>query len=305
MIFQLRTVVCFCLLGLVQSALLRADEIAKSVGRGGDNQPSDVLTVQLALNQLPRDGAITSELLETDGLAGPITVAAIENFQRQTLGADAVTGLIEADGAVMERLNELVRAQPLTYRIARVALGERLFWRDGERTEREPVVTDRLRDYWLATDQTFTAEQIHDPAFQSEWPWSAAFISWVMKRAGSGDDFFYADSHWQYTAAAKANRLKKNDNPFQAFPIRDLPVTVGDVIVKRRSTSTATYENIERGHPTHGDIVIEFKDGEVVTIGGNVSNSVRTTMVPIDDEHKVTNKLFFAIVDVDPNAKGE
>jgi hypothetical protein len=36
---------------------------------------------------------------------------------------------------------------------------------------------------------SYRDDQLGDPAFQKDHPWSAAFISWIMKTAGAGNTF--------------------------------------------------------------------------------------------------------------------
>ena len=60
--------------------------IKGSVGRGGRNNPDDVKAIQAALNaQDVADGG-PSPKLAVDGIAGPLTTAAIEKYQRRHLG---------------------------------------------------------------------------------------------------------------------------------------------------------------------------------------------------------------------------
>lgn len=282
----------------LSTPLLLAAEIAKSVGNEGVNQPDDVLVVQLLLNQIPDAEGGPVDLLVPDGLNGPKTVAAIGKFQKRQLGEAAVTGRVDPAMATLEKLNAVVDAQSLNSRIVRVAKGERLFWKDGARTELELAVSTRLQKYWKAVGLDYTVDQLRDAEFQENNPWSAAFVSWVMKTAGAGDKFRYAASHWQYVAAAKMNRTEGNDNPLKAYRTDEKCAALADIVVKRRGTSMATYENIEMGHITHGDIVVATGKGEAETIGGNVSNSVKTTKVTLGENSKVNQDGYFAIVKV-------
>lgn len=289
----------FVLLALLFAApALAAEGIDGSVGRDGANAERDVLTVQILLNQVPAAEGGPEEMLVPDGVCGPRTIFAIERFQRQQLGDGGVTGRLEPGQPGLERLQAVVDRQPRNDRIIKIALGERLFWQDGKRTELDERVTTRLQQYWQAVGVKASLEQLRSERFHNEMPWSAAFISWVMKQAGAGDDFHYSDSHWEYVAAAKKNRLAGNDNPYKAYRPSEQPTALGDIVVKRRATNTATYDNIETGHPTHGDFVVAIKDGQAETIGGNVSNSVRTTMFPLDDQLHVSDERYFAIVKV-------
>src|SRR5688500_13378102 len=76
--------------------------ISASVGRGGANRADDVRTIQSALNaQEPTDGGPDVKLA-VDGLVGPLTIAAIEKYQRRQLGwAD---GRVDTDGPTIHAL---------------------------------------------------------------------------------------------------------------------------------------------------------------------------------------------------------
>lgn len=63
--------------------------IAGTVGRGGKNQPDDVMTIQLLLN-------LKGSSLDTDCYCGPRTIAAIEKFQKESLGWN--DGLVDPGG---------------------------------------------------------------------------------------------------------------------------------------------------------------------------------------------------------------
>jgi hypothetical protein len=76
--------------------------IQGAVGRGGRNLPADVRTIQSALNaEAPPEGGPTVKL-KVDGLAGPLTIAAIEKYQKRKIGwAD---GRVDPDGPTIHAL---------------------------------------------------------------------------------------------------------------------------------------------------------------------------------------------------------
>src|SRR5262245_37602756 len=79
--------------------------ISASVGQGGANRRPDVLTIQEMLNCIgTTDGGPTPKL-EVDGWIGPLTIAAIRQFQSRQFGwAD---GRVDVDQVTIVRLNEL------------------------------------------------------------------------------------------------------------------------------------------------------------------------------------------------------
>lgn len=77
--------------------------IGGSVGRGGRNSPEDVRTIQRALNDVdPADGGPILKLA-VDGVAGPLTIAAIEKYQKRQLGWS--DGRVDTDEPTIHALN--------------------------------------------------------------------------------------------------------------------------------------------------------------------------------------------------------
>jgi hypothetical protein len=75
--------------------------ILASVGRKGRNRPEDVRVVQALLNQnlpIPLAG------LALDGVAGPLTVSAIQEYQRRAVGMSRPDGLVEPGGPTYQAL---------------------------------------------------------------------------------------------------------------------------------------------------------------------------------------------------------
>ena len=125
-----------------------------------------------------------------------------------------------------------------------------------------------------------------------------------MKQAGAGSAFNYSAAHAAYIAAAKQNRLADNNNPFKAYRIREKRPRPGDLVCKSRAGSGATYDNIRVGHKTHCDIVTEVKPGQLTSIGGNVSDSVKATTVTTDAAGYIDDSKYFVVVTIeDPPGK--
>jgi len=77
--------------------------IKGSDGRGGRNSPDDVKTIQAALNAVePADGGPLLKLT-VDGIAGPLTIAAIEKYQKRQLGWS--DGRVDTDEPTIHALN--------------------------------------------------------------------------------------------------------------------------------------------------------------------------------------------------------
>lgn len=86
--------------------------IFEAVGQGflARNRPSDVKTIQEALNQVTvlsqRGGPLP--FLAVDGLVGPKTLAAILNFQKVQVTSIHADALVEPNKQTIKRLNEIV-----------------------------------------------------------------------------------------------------------------------------------------------------------------------------------------------------
>jgi peptidoglycan hydrolase-like protein with peptidoglycan-binding domain len=191
-------------------------------------------------------------------------------------------------------------SQAFRQKIVRLANQELARWGGGTIKETDSRVRQALQDYWkTGTGNNYSEAQLGDPSFQNDHPWSAAFISWVMRTAGAGSAFKYSSAHSTYTRWAKDNRVANGTNPFKAYRVSELAPQVGDIVCKRRAGSGATYENIRPGMKTHCDIVTEVRPGRLVTIGGNVSNSVAQTAPRTDTRGFLSDPNYFAVIRID------
>jgi Uncharacterized protein conserved in bacteria (DUF2272)/Phage tail lysozyme len=170
---------------------------------------------------------------------------------------------------------------PLCSEIARVALQQFRRWRSGGGTalvETSPMAGPILREYYrVGIGITPSYAQLQSTAFQDAHPWSAVFVSYVMRTAGAGPAFSYSAAHQTYIRAARRNRLDQNSaNPFWAFRATEVAPRVGDLVCAARMNSGATYDNIgdPQIRPTHCDVVTEVQPGRIRVIGGNVSQTV-------------------------------
>jgi hypothetical protein len=131
----------------------------------------------------------------------------------------------------------------------------------------------------------------------NEFPWSAAFISYIMNVSGAGNTFKYSGRHAVYIVASVKNRNTPN-YPFRGYPINEMRPEVGDLICAPRGANKRdlTYGKIvETGDfQSHCDIVVAKNSSTVEAIGGNVGDTVAKTIVALDANGflKVTDKSF-------------
>jgi len=155
-----------------------------------------------------------------------------------------------------------------------------------------------LQDYWkTGLGISYTTAQLALPAFQKAHYWSAAFISWVMRKAGSGSAFKYAASHSIYFAAARKNRAENNANPFKAYRPTEIAPRPGDLICNWRD-KPVTYDSVKPGDPGHCDVVVAVKSGHLLAIGGNKGSNGTVLMVkvPIDAKGRLKGSKFYGII---------
>jgi hypothetical protein len=191
--------------------------------------------------------------------------------------------------------------------IARVAREQFRRWRPGggkALTETSPAASPILREYYrVGVGTTVTDAQQQSTAYQASHPWSAVFISYVMRTAGAGPAFRYSAAHQYYVAAARKNRLDRNtSNPFWAFRATEIAPQIGDLVCASRSDSGATYDNIgdPQSRATHCDVVTEVRPGQIRVIGGNVSQTVGEKLLRTRPDGKLdlsgNQSHFFAVV---------
>jgi hypothetical protein len=196
---------------------------------------------------------------------------------------------LELEGPYAETFEGEGPASDFGMHAASLAKAQRALWRNGAAKETDPSMHDTLKGYWmtvLTPDDAETAIRSVPP-----WPWSAAFISWVVRNGGGGSSFTYATAHRVYTAAAKQARQQGDTSKFWAYRATEPQSSprVGDIIVKDRGPTIgtcggATYDNIDNGNSwdSHGDLVVDVTGNTVSAIGGNLGDTVGLTPYTLD-----------------------
>jgi soluble lytic murein transglycosylase-like protein len=215
-------------------------------------------------------------------------------------GEDALDRLLseaaDTDATDDERLwvseeEETASPAALPARIAAIANAEWERWDKGRKKETDPAVTKQLQDYYaIGVKRSVSARDLQNRAWQYDHPWSAVFISYVMRQAGAGDAFEYASAHATYVAAAKRARQSGLAWRFWAYRINEVAPMVGDLVCRDRRLcekcrcAGVTYESLERGGKTHCDIVVgvDRAKNRIRVIGGNVNQSVDEKFIALD-----------------------
>lgn len=120
-------------------------------------------------------------------------------------------------------------------------------------------------------------------------PWSAAFVSWLARGAGyTADEFPQTVLHWDYIERFMAARP---EDPFATRdPARYAP-RVGDLVCNARGGDTNGpngYAALRRG-AYHCELVVatDPAGASIDTIGGNVSDTVALTRVPVQADGRL------------------
>jgi hypothetical protein len=137
----------------------------------------------------------------------------------------------------------------------------------------------RVGTYWLDGTKTDGVD-----GRNHGMPWSAAFISWVMKTSGANDRFRYSTQHSVYIYQAIRDLLRNNTAAgFWCWRLNELKPKIGDIVCWSRQAGI-DYDNQSAGeYKGHCDIVVEVLSDRVNVVGGNVGNSVTRRPLPLND----------------------
>ncbi len=142
-------------------------------------------------------------------------------------------------------------------------------------TETEAGYADRVGVYWESVNRDLTG-------LDTEEPWSAAFMSWVMRRAGLGKRFTYSEWHAHYIRRAmRARRDRNEDEVFWAYRLSERAPRVGDLVCYARQDDV-DFDHQKDTYKSHTDLVVDVRPGEIDVIGGNVLDSVSLKTLATD-----------------------
>lgn len=139
----------------------------------------------------------------------------------------------------------------------------------------------RVGIYWQALGKDITGKN-------TDYPWSAAFISYIMKMAGAEDNFQYSAAHATYIRKAIKD-VNKTNAAFKGFPINNYSPQIGDLVGYAREFGIH-YDNLPSFFKSHCDIVVGVRKNEIDVIGGNVGNSVTKKTLVTDNNGLVIDK---------------
>jgi len=196
-----------------------------------------------------------------------------------------------ASAIVIYRLSvrKFIAKTPFRRRSVKNALEEYKLWGEGKKKETESSMYATIKKYW---DSIGWNESQWSP---SGTAWSSAFISYIMKKSRANEDEFkFASSHSQYITKAIANRKEKAKG-FKGYKIDEKKVELGDLVCYARQDGV-TYDT-KGSYNSHCDLVVEIDGDSAYALGGNVSNSVTKSRIPLtsDGFAKAGNRRFVVI----------
>lgn len=137
------------------------------------------------------------------------------------------------------------------------------------------------------------------------YPWSACFVSYVVRQAGvPSSEFAFSEGHSTYIREAiKAQKTADKSKAYWGFRIDDPEaiLTPGDLVGAGRGKGM-TFEkaqalfNRKGAYESHCDVVVAVRPGEADVIGGNVSDSVTMKRIPLDAKGRIRKKKNFSFV---------
>jgi hypothetical protein len=166
--------------------------------------------------------------------------------------------------------------RPAVEALLRAAIDEWLRFEKGLADEKADPYYKYVREMWAAIGEPYDGRSRYPDG--KEVPWSAAFISWVVRKAGPDyANFQFAASHSVFVNnAIKAQVTNRLDKPFWGYRITEKKPEIGDIIQRNRGSGMFTYSYAENHskYESHSDIVVEVTSDVVRVLGGNVSDTV-------------------------------
>ena len=158
-------------------------------------------------------------------------------------------------------------------------------------------VAGSIAGYWTVTPEGGWILDAQNGVWQGpgglaarwRYPWSAAFVSWVMCEGGLGDasQFRRAVAHHAYIdQAIRARDGAAVRTAFTAYDIGDAPVVPGDLLCSARRPAYRSIADrrlqMGDGARTHCDVVVKLDAprSRILAVGGNVRGAVSLKLLP-------------------------
>jgi hypothetical protein len=169
------------------------------------------------------------------------------------------------------------------------AVQEWLRFKRGDGKENVPPYSQYVGEYWNAIGLDLDGKD-RDQA------WSAAFISYIVRKAGYGSSFPYSAAHSRYIDSAIEKREGHQPSAFWGYRLNEWKPQLGDLVCKWRESPVTFNNRPHGGYKSHCDLVVEVRDNEVRALGGNVSDSVTLSVFPLDNGFLKSGEEIFAVL---------
>ena len=163
--------------------------------------------------------------------------------------------------------------------------------------EESARVADSIAGYWTVTPdgdwilngQNGVWNGSRGVSTRWRYPWSAAFVSWVMCEGGLGDSSQFQRAVAHHIYIDQAIRARDDGAPlaaFTAYDIGEAPIAPGDLLCSARRPAYRSIAQRRRqmgdGARTHCDIVVKVDASRdrILAIGGNVRGTVGLKLMP-------------------------
>ncbi|MBY3383207.1 DUF2272 domain-containing protein [Rhizobium laguerreae] len=164
--------------------------------------------------------------------------------------------------------------------------------------EAEAEWAKKIGEYW-----SFGVNISGIDGTNTDHPWSAAFISWIMRSVRNNETLFrYSSRHAVFISQAIRQRLAGVEASFWGHRLNEHRPRVGDIVCYARE-SGVDYDHQKSGdYDGHSDIVVQVEESLIWVIGGNVGNSVTKRPLELDlngyvKPGIVSGELLFAILE--------
>lgn len=147
--------------------------------------------------------------------------------------------------------------------------------------ESEDPYWERVGDYWKAIGfPELTGKN-------TDVPWSAAFISWVMREAGWEERFSYSEWHASYIRRSILARRREDPGfAYWGYRLSERAPQVGDLVGYARQGGVS-YDYQPTVYASHTDLVVAVRPHEIDVIGGNVKDSVTLKTLATDAQGRL------------------
>jgi len=168
--------------------------------------------------------------------------------------------------------------------------------RYGGINETDSRIYEFLVPAWNSTAEYSSVDINNIMNIDNEKPWSAAFISYEMQKTGI-KDFPASARHSVYIVAARDKRLRNiGDTKLELYRVNEFKPRIGDLVAVSRSGSSVNYDTVKVGDATHVDIVVGIENDRIITVGGNVGDTIAKTEYRTENGFIVNNKNFIGVI---------